>query len=109
MSTNNQHAKNEQKWVSSSLKFCTYTYFSSSPKMQSEYLLFETKGLKLLHNVKSRWISMLFFIKQIFTKYKTMVVNMNDDLHIVATTKTNFQYLYNIEMVMELTCIMPLL
>ncbi len=34
---------------------------------------------------------------------------MNDDLHIVATTKTNFQYSYDIEVVMGLTCIVPLL
>jgi hypothetical protein len=77
--------------------------------MQFQYLLLETKGLKLFHNVKIRWISMLFLIKQVFAKYKTLVVNMNDDLHIVATTKTNFQYIYDIKVVMRLTCIMPLL
>jgi len=42
----------------------TYTYFSSSCKRHLEYgtlaKLLETKGLKLLHNVKIRWISMLF-------------------------------------------------
>jgi len=42
----------------------TYTYFSSSHKKHLEHgtlaKLFETKGLKLLHNVNIRWISMLF-------------------------------------------------
>jgi hypothetical protein len=41
-----------------------HTYFSSSHKKHLEHgilaKLLETKGLKLLHNVKSRWISMLF-------------------------------------------------
>jgi hypothetical protein len=52
---------------------------------------------------------MLFPIKQVLAQYKTLVVNMNDDLHIVATTKINSQYIYEIEMVMGLTCTMPLL
>jgi hypothetical protein len=42
----------------------TYTYFSSSHERHLEHgtltKLLETKGLKLFHNVKIRWISMLF-------------------------------------------------
>jgi len=34
---------------------------------------------------------------------------MHDDLHIVATIKTNLQYLCDIEVVMGLACTMPLL
>jgi hypothetical protein len=34
---------------------------------------------------------------------------MNDDLHIMLATKTNLQHLYDVEVVMGLTCIMPLL
>jgi hypothetical protein len=34
---------------------------------------------------------------------------MNDDLHIMVVTKTNLQHLYDVEVVMGLTCIMPLL
>jgi hypothetical protein len=34
---------------------------------------------------------------------------MHDDLHIMAKVKTNLQYLCDIEMVMELAYIMPLL
>ncbi len=34
---------------------------------------------------------------------------MHDDLHIVATVKTNLQYLCDIEVVMGLACTMPLL
>jgi hypothetical protein len=72
-------------------------------------MLLETNGLKLFHNVKTRWISMLCHAKQVLAKYKTLVVKMHDNLHIVATTKTNLQYLCDIEMVMGLVYITPLL
>jgi hypothetical protein len=34
---------------------------------------------------------------------------MHDDLHIMAATKTNLQYFCDIEVVMGLICIMPVL
>ncbi len=52
---------------------------------------------------------MLSFAKRILAEYKTLVVKMHDDLHIVATTKTNLQYLCDIEVVMGLAYIMLLL
>ncbi len=42
-------------------------------------------------------------------KYKTLVVRKNGDLNIVATTKTNFVYLFDIELMMGLTYIMLML
>jgi hypothetical protein len=38
-----------------------------------------------------------------------MVVKINYDLHIMVATKTNLQHLYEVKVVMGLTCIMPLL
>jgi len=53
---------------------------------------------------------MLYFTKWVLVdKYKTLVVRMNDDLNIVATTKTNFMYLFDIELMMGLTYIMLML
>jgi hypothetical protein len=49
---------------------------------------------------------MLFPIKGIIAKYRTLVVKMNDNLHIVIVVNTNLQYFYDIEVVMRLTCIM---
>jgi hypothetical protein len=37
---------------------------------------------------------MLSLVKQVFAKYKTLVVKMNDDLHILPTIKTNLEYIY---------------
>jgi hypothetical protein len=51
----------------------------------------------------------MFPTKRILVEYKTLVVKMHDDLHIVVVTKTNLQYICDIEVVMGLTCIMPLL
>ncbi len=65
-----------------------YTYFSFLSKRHLEHgtctMLLETKALKLFHNVKTRWISILSHTKQVLTKYIILVVKMNDDLHIVV-------------------------
>jgi hypothetical protein len=62
------------------------TYFSFSLKRYLEHgtfvKLLETKGLKLLHNVKTNWISMLSLVKHILAEYKILMVKMHDDLHI---------------------------
>jgi hypothetical protein len=73
--------------------------------------LFETKGLKLLCNVMHRWISMLCPMKKMFVDYKTtLVVHMNNNLNHVVTTKTKFlEYFCDIEVVMGLMCIKPML
>jgi hypothetical protein len=71
--------------------------------------LLETKGLKLLPNVKTKWISMLSFANQILAEYKTLMFKMNDDLNIVVLTSINLKYLYGIKVVMGLTCIMLML
>jgi len=68
--------------------------------------LFETKRLKLLPNIKTKWISMLSFANQVLAKYKTLMLKMNDDLSIVVLISINIGYLYGIEVVMGLTCIM---
>ncbi len=71
--------------------------------------LLESKRLKLLLDVKTKWISMLSFANQVLAKYKTLMLKMNDDLNIVAYTSTNLGYLYGIEAMMGLTCIMLML
>jgi len=90
----------------------THTYYSS-PKRHFEHgnlvKLLEIKGLKLLHNVKAMWISMSSLMKRVFVEYKTLMVHMNNDLNCVVATKTNLEYLCDVEVVMGLMCIMPML
>ncbi len=38
-----------------------------------------------------------------------LIMRMNDNMNIVAVTKTNLLYLYDVEVVSGLTCNMPLL
>jgi len=75
----------------------TYIYFSSSLKRHLEHGVFaklhEIKGLKLFHNVKIGWISMLSFVKWVFAYCNILVVKMNDDLNNVAIIKTNLGYI----------------
>lgn len=52
---------------------------------------------------------MLSLMKKMFSEYKTLVVHMNSDLNHVVATKTNLKYLRDIEVIMGLTCIMPML
>jgi len=76
----------------------THTYFSSSLKRHLEHgiltKLFETKGLKLLCNVKTRWIFMLSHAKRVLARYKTLMPKMHDDLHITVPIKTNLHYFW---------------
>jgi hypothetical protein len=48
-------------------------------------------------------------MKKMFVEYKTLVVHMSNDLKHVVATKTNLEYLCNIEVVVRLMCIMPML
>jgi hypothetical protein len=52
---------------------------------------------------------MLSPTKHVLAEYKILVVKMHDDSHIVVVAKTNLQYLCDIEVMMGLICIMPLL
>ncbi len=73
--------------------------------------LLETKGLKLLRNVKIKWISMLSLMKQVLAEYKIIMVKMHDDLYIYcARSKDQPPISCDIEVVsMGLACIMPML
>jgi len=52
---------------------------------------------------------MLSLMKCVFVEYKTLMVHMNNDLNHVRPTKTNLEYLCDVEVVMGLMCIMPML
>ncbi len=40
----------------------------------------QTKGLKMLYNIKTQWIFMVALTKCVLAKYKSLVVMMGDDL-----------------------------
>jgi hypothetical protein len=74
-----------------------YVYFFHSPKMQLEHVklvkILQTKGFKILLNVKTWWISMLAPIRLVMAEYKNLVVKMGDDTAGNASTKNNYELL----------------
>jgi predicted RNA-binding protein YlxR (DUF448 family) len=68
-----------------------------------------TKGNKILWNVKTCWISMLSPCKWVVAKYKTLIAKMLDDQIENETIRSNLQKLLNLEFIIALHCILPLL
>jgi hypothetical protein len=60
-----------------------YTYFTMSSKKHLEFHsladIVETEGLRMLKNVKTRWISLLEPLKRVLGEYKTLIVKMCED------------------------------
>ncbi len=58
-------------------------FFSHNPKKVLEFVnlakTLKTKGLKLLQNINTHWISMLSLLKCVLGKYKSLVVNIHID------------------------------
>ena len=58
----------------------THAYFSHSPKKYSEFhclaLLMETKGLKLLKNVCTRWCSLISPLRRVLAEYPVLMAKM---------------------------------
>jgi hypothetical protein len=75
----------------------------------------ETKGLKILHNVKTRWISMLDPSIQVMNEYRTLLVKMLQDFQlkkekaVVKNATTCLNHLIDVQIVLGLACIMPIL
>jgi len=69
----------------------------------------DSKGLIFLKNIKTRWISILAFFKQMLGKYKTLVVEMIDDIVSSATIHTNYELLRGVKIVMGSKCVLLML
>jgi hypothetical protein len=58
----------------------SHSYFAHSPKRAAEFhalaQLMETKGLKLLKNVKTRWISCHQPLRRLLGEYKSVMAKM---------------------------------
>jgi hypothetical protein len=84
-----------------------HNYFAHNPKhhLEANKLaeLLECKGNKIFKNIKTRWISMLSFSKKILNEYKGLVIKMVEDNVIIDTTKTNYELLCNLEMLLGLS------
>ena len=93
-----------------------YKYFSKSPKRHLELQklaeLLESKGRKILRNVKTRWISILSPLKRVLSEYRTLLVKMYFD-HLlkptIPATKVNYKLVPDIKCLLTLAAVLPLL
>ena len=100
-----------------------HSYFSHSPKQHLEFTklaeIMEREGLKIVNNVKTRWISLLEPLKCVLGKYKTLIIKMCKDAAIKdpepkakeakEKTKCNLNLLCDVGTLLALPCILPLL
>ncbi len=47
--------------------------------------------------------------KRVLTKYKSLIVKMGDDMTKKASTKNNYELLCDCDIVLGLTCVLPML
>ncbi len=69
----------------------------------------ETKGVKILENIITRWISMLSPIKNVMVKYMTLLMKMDIDNPSNEKAKANFDLLCDVQVMLGLVAILPLL
>jgi hypothetical protein len=69
----------------------------------------QKKGLKILKNVNTRWISMIAPTKRVWYEYKPLLVKMVEDVATVDNAKANYELLCNVETLLGLPHVLPLL
>jgi hypothetical protein len=77
-------------------------------KFQKLMDLLNTKGNKILCNVKIRQISMFFPSKIIYFEYQPFIVNMHVDNPKSDITNQNLSVLCDVELILGLPCLLPL-
>jgi hypothetical protein len=102
-----------------------YTYFSMSSKKHLEFQkladIVQIEGLRMLWNVKTRWILLLEPLRKVMGEYKTLIVKMCEDAMVkepaltpkqVASrelAKQNCDLFYEVETLLTLLCVLLLL
>lgn len=69
----------------------------------------ETRGLKILQNVKIHWISMLEPLKCVSTKYKTLILKMAHDSASIVQMRLNLDLLCDVHTLLDLFDLLPFL
>jgi hypothetical protein len=85
-----------------------HIYLNSRPKRCVELVnlasIMETKGLKMMKCVKTRWVSMLSPCKRVLSEYRTLVVKMGLDMNTCSAAKDNFDMLVDLEVMLAFHC-----
>jgi hypothetical protein len=90
-----------------------YSYFFHSPKKSQESVklvdIMEIGEQQNFKFIKMQWISMLLPTKRVLSKYCALVLKMHWDVNVVTQAAHNLELFYNLEVMMGLSCIMPML
>jgi len=91
-----------------------HAYFAHFPKRHLKFIklteIMETKGNKILYNVKTQWKnSMLSLTNRVMAEYKTLLLKMAMDNSTNQQVKLNFEHLCDLQIMFELACILPFL
>lgn len=106
-----------------------YAYFAHSPKRHLEFVklaeLMQSKGLKILKNIQTRWISMLSPAVRVLNKYRVLIVKMSIDSErpveeiggkkgkvdkkLMSLATKNLKFLSDIQILLGLSGLLPLL
>jgi hypothetical protein len=88
-------------------------FFARFPKRNVEFQklaeILHSKGLKILRNVKTRWLSMMSPAIQIMTEYKSLLLKMMIDKEEFDVAKTCFDHLVDVQIVISLSCLVSML
>ncbi len=88
-------------------------YFFHSPKITQEFVdlvdIVEIRGKKILKNIKIHWISMLLPTKKVLFEYCALVLKMHKDDGNNIQVAHNLKLFCDLEVMMGLSCIMPML
>ena len=106
-----------------------HAFFAKSPKRHLEFVklaeLMHSKGLKILKNIKTRWISMLSPSVRVMSEYRPLLVKMyldsakpvqdvlaskvKVDKKLMEIAKKNLDHLTDIQILLGLAGFLPLL
>ncbi len=62
-----------------------------------------------MENIKTHWISKLLLTKIVLLKYRALVLKMHKDFGIISQATHNLELFCDLEVLLGLSCIMPLL
>jgi hypothetical protein len=90
-----------------------YFYLFHSPKKTQKLVklvdIMEIRGQQFFRFIKMHWISMLLPTKRVLSKYCALVFKMHWDVGIVTQATHNLEFFCNLEVMLGLSCIMPML
>jgi len=90
---------------------CLYGYFKHSPNRFLEFIklakIMETN--KILSNIKTKWISMISFIKCVLSKYHPLLMKMTLNAPTIRYVGSNLSLIINMETLLGLNVMVPLL